>query len=88
MLRLASGGDRAVFVGDILHSPIQILDPACNSCFCADQAQAAATRRRVLERASDERELIIPAHFGGSGITEVRRAGDTFAITGWAGAGA
>ncbi|MDH6119536.1 glyoxylase-like metal-dependent hydrolase (beta-lactamase superfamily II) [Kitasatospora sp. GAS204A] len=88
VLRLASGGDRAVFVGDLLHSPLQILEPARNSCFCEDPARAAASRRRVLERAADQGELVVPAHFGGTGIAEMRRAGDTFAITGWAGAAA
>ncbi|RAG84516.1 MBL fold metallo-hydrolase [Streptacidiphilus pinicola] len=78
VLRLTSGGDRAVFVGDLLHSPVQLLDPAHNSCFCLDQAAAAATRRRILERAADLRELVVPAHFGGSGVVEVRREGDGF----------
>lgn len=87
VLRLASGGDRAVFTGDLLHSPVQILDPSHNSCFCLDPARAAATRRRVLERAAAERELVIPAHFGGAGAVEVRREGDGFALGAWAAAG-
>lgn len=86
VLRLASGGDRAVFVGDLLHSPVQILEPSCNSCFCHDPAQAVASRRRVLERAADERELVVPAHFGGTGAVEVRREGAGFALGAWAGA--
>ncbi|MEU8465359.1 MBL fold metallo-hydrolase [Streptomyces sp. NPDC029003] len=84
VLRLSSGGERAVFVGDILHSPVQILDPAHNSCFCADPAGAAATRRRILARAAGERELVVPAHFAGSGAVEVRAAGDGFALSRWA----
>ncbi|GAA2143222.1 MBL fold metallo-hydrolase [Kitasatospora kazusensis] len=88
VLRLASGGDRAVFVGDLLHSPVQILQPSCNSCFCLDQVQAAASRHRVLERAADERELVVPAHFGGAGAVEVRRAGAGFALGPWAAYGA
>ncbi|MFB6619209.1 MBL fold metallo-hydrolase [Streptomyces sp. NPDC085524] len=84
VLRLASGADRAVFVGDLLHSPVQILGPACNSCFCMDEHQAEASRRRVLERAADERELVVPAHFGGPGAVEVRRDGDGFALARWA----
>ncbi|WP_042383675.1 MBL fold metallo-hydrolase [Streptacidiphilus melanogenes] len=75
VLRLASGDDRAVFVGDLLHSPVQILDPTHNSCFCLDPAKAQASRRRILERAADQHELVIPAHFGGTGTAEVRRAG-------------
>ncbi|WP_181957790.1 MBL fold metallo-hydrolase [Nonomuraea longispora] len=84
VLRLASGGDRAVFAGDLLHSPVQILDPCLNSNACLKPAQAEASRRRILARAADERELLIPAHFGGAGALEVRRTGDAFALGPWA----
>ncbi|WP_055585465.1 MBL fold metallo-hydrolase [Peterkaempfera griseoplana] len=84
VLRLASGGERAVFVGDLMHSPVQILAPACSSCLCLDPAQAAVSRGRVLERAAERRELVIPAHFGGAGAVEVRRAGNGFALGRWA----
>ncbi|MEU5030059.1 MBL fold metallo-hydrolase [Streptomyces milbemycinicus] len=84
VLRLASGSDRAVFVGDLLHSPVQILHPSLNTCFCLDPAQAVSSRRRILERAADERELVIPAHFGGAGAVEVRREGAGFALDRWA----
>ncbi|MGW7417273.1 MBL fold metallo-hydrolase [Streptomyces sp. NPDC054863] len=84
VLRLASGGDRAVFVGDLLHSPVQILAPSCNSCFCLDAEQAVASRRRILERAAAERELVVPAHFGGAGAVEVRQEGGGFTLGRWA----
>ncbi|MFD9001312.1 MBL fold metallo-hydrolase [Streptomyces sp. NPDC059582] len=85
VLRVASRGERAVFVGDVLHSPVQILHPECSSCFCLDPGQAAASRRRVLEQAADLGELVIPAHFGGTGVMEVRRQGSAFAAVAWAG---
>ncbi|WP_328644674.1 MBL fold metallo-hydrolase [Amycolatopsis sp. NBC_00348] len=84
LVRLTSGADRAVFVGDLLHSPVQILDPRHSSCFCEDPRQAAATRRSVLERAADNRELVVPAHFAGPGAAEIRRDGSHFAIHRWA----
>ncbi|MFE0174179.1 MBL fold metallo-hydrolase [Streptomyces sp. NPDC059002] len=84
VLRLDSGGERAVFVGDLLHTPVQILEPGCSSCLCEDPRQAAESRIRVLGRAADERELVVPAHFGGSGAAEVRRAGGKFEISRWA----
>jgi glyoxylase-like metal-dependent hydrolase (beta-lactamase superfamily II) len=84
LLRLRSGTDRAVFVGDLVHSPYQITDPLCNSVFCLDEGQARATRRRVLGRAADERELVVPAHFAGAGAIEVKADGEGFAITTWA----
>ncbi len=87
VLRLASGSDRAVFVGDLLHSPVQILHPCCNSSACLAPEQAVASRRRILGRAADERELVVPAHFGGAGALEVRRDGDRFALGPWAAAG-
>ncbi|MBB2939805.1 glyoxylase-like metal-dependent hydrolase (beta-lactamase superfamily II) [Amycolatopsis bartoniae] len=86
VLRVRSGGDKAVFVGDILHSPVQILEPAHNSCFCEDREQAAATRRRVLEQAADEGEIVVPAHFAGAGAVEVRRDGSRFRVRRWVGA--
>lgn len=88
VLRLASGSDRAVFVGDLLHSPVQILTPSCNSCFCLDVEQAVASRRRILERAAVERELVVPAHFGGAGAVEVRQQGGGFTLGRWAAYGA
>ncbi|MFE5937090.1 MBL fold metallo-hydrolase [Streptomyces sp. NPDC056470] len=83
VLRLDSGGDRAVFVGDLLHSPVQILRPSCNSCFCLDPAAAAKSRRRVLDRAAAARELVVPAHFNGTGIVEVRREAGDLSVAPW-----
>ncbi|MFD8613488.1 MBL fold metallo-hydrolase [Streptomyces sp. NPDC059631] len=84
VLTLASGSDRAVFVGDLLHSPAQILEPDANSCFCEDPAGARATRRRILGWAADHHALVVPAHFGGHGAAEVVRDGSKFAVKGWA----
>ncbi|MGV9264830.1 MBL fold metallo-hydrolase [Kitasatospora sp. NPDC003701] len=84
VLRLDSRGERAVFVGGLLHGPVRLLHPTCNSCFREDPAQAATSRLRVLERAAASHELVIPAHFGGAGAVEVRRAGSGFAVARWA----
>jgi hypothetical protein len=40
----------------------------------------------LLERAADEVEIVIPAHFAGVGVAEVRRESGRFAIERWAGA--
>jgi glyoxylase-like metal-dependent hydrolase (beta-lactamase superfamily II) len=83
VLHLNSGADRAVFVGDLVHTPLQLLHPAHSSCLCLDPQRAAASRRRILERAADERELVIPAHFGGAGAVQVRRDGTRLALGQW-----
>lgn len=84
VLTLRSGTDRAVFVGDMLHSPVQLLQPRWNSCFCEDPARAARTRRAYLARAAEQRELVIPAHWPGHGAAEVRREGEGFTVAAWA----
>jgi glyoxylase-like metal-dependent hydrolase (beta-lactamase superfamily II) len=72
-------------VGDLLHSPVQILEPDYSSCFCEDPSAATATRRKVLEQAADTNELVIPAHFAGASAATVRRDGSRFAMGRWAG---
>ncbi|MFJ9697330.1 MBL fold metallo-hydrolase [Kitasatospora sp. NPDC101183] len=83
VLRVDSGGERAVFVGDLVHSPVQLAHPSCSSCFCLDPVQAAESRLRVLARAAEEGALVVPAHFAGAGAARVRRAGAGFAAD-WA----
>lgn len=85
LVRLTSESDRAVFVGDLLHSPVQILEPDYSSCFCEDPRAAAVTRREVLGQAADTNELVIPAHFAGASAATVQRDGNRFAIGRWAG---
>lgn len=84
VLRLESQGERAVFVGDLLHSPAQMLRPDWNSCFCEDPIKARASRRRILSWAADENVLVVPAHFDGHHAAEVVRDGDNFDIKSWA----
>lgn len=85
VLTLESGGDQALFVGDLVHTPLQVAEPETNSCFCEDPVEARATRHKLLGRAADDNALVFPAHFGGQGAAEVVRSGSKFAIKEWAG---
>lgn len=76
VLRVDSQGEHALFVGDILHHPIQVRRPEWNSIFCEDPASARQTRRRVLEQAVETRALVVPAHFGGAHSCRVERRGN------------
>ncbi|MBL1120653.1 MBL fold metallo-hydrolase [Streptomyces sp. 110] len=57
VVRLQSGGDRAVFAGDLLHTPLQLEHPEFDSCFEEDEKQARTTRRRRLEWAANHEYL-------------------------------
>ncbi|UQS25279.1 MBL fold metallo-hydrolase [Amycolatopsis thermalba] len=84
VLVLESGGDRALFVGDLVHTALQIAEPDTNSCFCEDPAGSRATRHRLLGHAAETNALVFPAHFAGAGAAEVERDGSKFTIKEWA----
>ncbi|WP_410623618.1 MBL fold metallo-hydrolase [Amycolatopsis sp. cmx-8-4] len=83
ILSLESGRDHAMFAGDLLHNPIQIVAPDLSSCFCEDPPTATATRRRLLARAAGQHALVFPAHLGGGLAVEVVEAGPGFAVRRW-----
>jgi glyoxylase-like metal-dependent hydrolase (beta-lactamase superfamily II) len=83
VLSLDSGGERALFVGDIAHSPIQMINPDWNSCFDEDELEARRARHRVIARAADEKWLMFAAHFSGGRAIEISRQGDRYAFAGW-----
>ncbi|MFG1602691.1 MBL fold metallo-hydrolase [Actinoplanes sp. NPDC049265] len=84
VLRLESGTDRALFVGDVVHTPLQILQPDHDTCLSEDQAEAARSRRRVLAEAAATNSLLVPAHLGGAAAVEVARSNGNFSIKRWA----
>ncbi|MEV8479639.1 MBL fold metallo-hydrolase [Streptomyces sp. NPDC051173] len=84
VLRLRSGTDRALFIGDLVHNPLQIAEPDCDTCLSEDQREATRSRRRILEEAADTRALVFPGHLAGHGAAEVRREGGKFAVERWA----
>ena len=83
VLMLTSGGDRALFAGDLIHTPLQVAHPQHNSCFCEDPATATATRRELLGWAADNNALVLPAHFSGHTALEIVRDGGAFEIKNW-----
>lgn len=66
VLEVRSGGERALFTGDILHHPMQVVRPDWNSVYCEDRAAAARTRLDIIKDAASDGARIVPAHFGGS----------------------
>jgi len=84
IVKLHSGGDRALFAGDLMHTPLQVTHPDHNSCFCQDPEQSRTTRRRLLGWAADNNALVLPAHFSGHSALEVEERGSGFAIRNWA----
>jgi len=81
-IRAGRAHDTGVFLGDIIHNPIQIAQPDLNSSFCEDGEQARATRRKLLEEAAERQQLLIPGHFCAPHIGRVTAAGNGFVFRG------
>lgn len=77
-LWLERAGARAIFCGDAIHSPVQILRPDWSSAFCTDPEEAAETRRTLLHCAAEDGTVLVPAHFRRCGCTRIRREGEDF----------
>jgi glyoxylase-like metal-dependent hydrolase (beta-lactamase superfamily II) len=72
------GGDRAVFTGDLIHSPIQARYPDLVMRVDYDQKQASATRRAFLERYCDSSTLCCTMHFPSPSVGYIKRWDDGF----------
>lgn len=76
---LAEGaGQRAIFWGDVVHHPVQLIRPEVTPPFDNNPEQARETRLRVLARAADEELICFPAHFRAPSAGRVLRAGDRY----------
>lgn len=73
ILRLQDGGQEGVFIGDVMHHPIQVYRPEWSSRFCSDPAQARQSRLRVLDQCAENGCLMLPAHFGVPHVGRVHR---------------
>jgi len=73
-----AGGPPALFWGDVIHHPVQLIRHDLKFAFDADGVAASKTRKAVMERAADEELLCFPAHFRRTSAGHVKRDGDAF----------
>jgi len=77
-LWLTSGGESAVFTGDMIHHPIQLKHPSWNCFGCMDQGESAATRKRVLAEVVEREATLLPAHFLAPFGGRLKREGEAY----------
>ncbi len=68
----------AIFWGDVIHHPVQLIRPDLPFAFDADPAAASLTRQRVMKKALDEDLLCFPAHFRKNSAGRVKADGDAY----------
>jgi glyoxylase-like metal-dependent hydrolase (beta-lactamase superfamily II) len=80
VLHAESGGRRALFIGDVMHTAVQLARPALSSRFCSDAALSAATRTALCERHAETDTLILACHFPTPVAGRIRRHRAGFAL--------
>jgi glyoxylase-like metal-dependent hydrolase (beta-lactamase superfamily II) len=73
-----AGGERAIFWGDVIHHPVQLVHPALPMSFDGDPEQARQTRQRILRMAVETQLVCFPAHFRDPSAGRVLRDGDCY----------
>ena len=73
VIHARSGGERGVFVGDVLHHPLQCLKPEWSTRACSDPDGSRVSRTRLLAEHADSGTLILPAHFPDPTAGHIRR---------------
>lgn len=77
-LIISGGGREAVISGDIMHHPVQCVEPDWSSCFCVDSEHSRRTRRAFLNRYTETNALIMPSHFTSPTVGRIIRFGNTW----------
>ena len=77
-VRLSSKGAQAVITGDLIHTPIQCVEPAWAMRADFDREQARTTRRAFLERCCGADTLVCATHFPSPSFGRVAPRGNAF----------
>jgi len=77
-IRAADGDQSGLFLGDVMHNPVQMADPDLNSAYCEIPHLARESRRQLLERAVDTHALLVPGHFLAPHVGRVARDRDRY----------
>lgn len=73
---IASGNDRLIIAGDIIHLPqVQLVRPDLNSKYDLDPQKARAAREAILARAVNEKATLAGMHFAPAGRVGERAGG-------------
>jgi glyoxylase-like metal-dependent hydrolase (beta-lactamase superfamily II) len=80
LLHARNGGAHGIFSGDVIHTPVQLADPALSSRFCSDPELSAKTRRALCERIADTSTFLFTGHFPAPSASRIVRMGNSFSV--------
>jgi glyoxylase-like metal-dependent hydrolase (beta-lactamase superfamily II) len=78
IVRVATGHGDVVILSDVVHHPLQLIDPAVSTNFCADPRMAAVTRRRLLADCAESGAIVAAYHFPSPVFSGLVKSGGGF----------
>jgi glyoxylase-like metal-dependent hydrolase (beta-lactamase superfamily II) len=75
---IRSGGEEAIFGGDVFHHPAEIYQPKLTSMFCEFPAASRLSRRQLLDRAAESGAIYFSSHFSGTSAGRISRRGSNY----------
>ena len=78
LVRLHSIDSEAVFTGDLIHHPIQLVRPEINLSVEEQPEDAARTRIRLISELADSGSVVCPAHFSVFPMGRISREGNGY----------
>jgi glyoxylase-like metal-dependent hydrolase (beta-lactamase superfamily II) len=74
---ISSGSDSYLLLGDAaFHAPLSLIFPTSRSLYDVDAQVGIATRKRVIEQVTSERQAIIAYHYPWPGIGRIEKSGE------------
>jgi glyoxylase-like metal-dependent hydrolase (beta-lactamase superfamily II) len=78
VIHARSGDAKGVFMGDVIHHPLQLLKPEWSTLACTDRELSRKTRTRLIEEHAERGTRLLPAHFPAPTVGRIVRRGRAY----------
>jgi glyoxylase-like metal-dependent hydrolase (beta-lactamase superfamily II) len=75
VINVDAGNERGVFIGDVIHHPLQVLYPELSTRADLDTTASRASRRALIEKHAGAGTLVLPQHFATPSCGRIERDG-------------
>jgi glyoxylase-like metal-dependent hydrolase (beta-lactamase superfamily II) len=79
-VRLKTPQADVVILADVIHHPLQLIDPDLTTKFCADPKLARATRQAILTECANDNSIVAAYHFPSPVFGRLRKLGSSFQL--------
>src|SRR5260370_27228754 len=78
VIHARSGDQTGVFMGDVIHHPLQLLKPQWSTLACTDPELSRKTRTHLIEEHAERGTRLLPAHFPSPTVGRIVHHGSAY----------